>query len=69
MEKPTVYILVSEGERCHEGTEFINLDWGKEEANKAARGQHMRQTIYKLVPVYEVDVTVTYDFPIKEIEQ
>lgn len=69
MKTPQEYLLVTEGEHVKDGTVFSNLDWGKEEARRSVEVSRLRQIIYKLVPVYEVDIKVTYEFPIKDYTQ
>jgi hypothetical protein len=66
MNNPTEYILVSEGSPIEDCSRFSNLEWGKDTARKQAEATRLAQTIYQLVPVYQVDVKVTYEFPITE---
>lgn len=66
MNTPQRYWLVAEGEDIKEGVYFSNLDWGKNEAVARAKHSKLSQLIYQLVPVYGVEVKVTYEFPVKE---
>ena len=66
MNTPQRYWLVAEGEDIKEGIYFSNLDWGKNEAVARAKQAKLSQMIYQLVPVYGVDVKITYDFPIMD---
>lgn len=66
MNNPTIYVLVSEGDEMESWSKFSNLNWGQEQARKQAEALHLVQIVYQLVPIYQVDVKVTYEFPITE---
>jgi hypothetical protein len=67
---PINYILVSKHENVIDqlriALPFSNLDWGKEQALKNVSTFHKSQIIYKLVPVWEVEVITKHEFPTKE---
>lgn len=73
MNSPTVYVTCPanevmnsiEGERCQV---FCNIDYGKDLARKNAEASGAPQVIYQLVPVYLVEVEVTYNYPVKEFK-
>lgn len=64
MDNPTQYVIIGEGDEKADWVVLSNLEWGKEQALKTAKGLLIRQRIYKLVPVYEVDVRTVHEFPV-----
>lgn len=66
MKNPDQYILCDEDTILTGG--FSNLEWGKNEALNRAKASGKSQIIYRLVPIQRVEVKITREYPVTEIE-
>lgn len=69
MNNPQLYVLVGEGDSVQDWHVLSNLDWGKTQAVKTLESTRLKQTIYKLVPVYEADLETTTKIVEKVFEE
>lgn len=67
MKNPDQYIL------CNVDTVLANAcsnpEWAKDEAVKRAKSSGQGQVLYKLVPIFRVDVEIKREYPITDLTE
>lgn len=67
MKNPDQYILCNADTVLANGCS--NLEWAKGEAMNRAKSSGQPQVLYRLVPIFRVDVEITRNYPVTDLEK